>query len=83
MPKLQIVLGVDIGGTNTKFGYVDKDGRCLAGTSMQTDADQPADHFFARLQEHSKALLESIEEECDISPRQNADGREPATPQNI
>jgi len=66
MPKLQIVLGVDIGGTNTKFGYVDREGRCLAGTSMQTDADKPAEHFFARLQENSKALLESIEEECEL-----------------
>ena len=67
MPKSQVVLGIDIGGTNTKFGYVDREGNCLAGTSIQTGADQPAQHFFNRLQENAKALLEKIGEECEIA----------------
>ncbi len=41
-----VVLGVDIGGTNTKFGFVDREGKCLASSSMPTDADQPAGQFF-------------------------------------
>jgi glucokinase len=30
MLRTEITLGVDIGGTNTVFGYVDRKGRCLA-----------------------------------------------------
>ena len=41
-----VVLGVDIGGTNTKFGYVDREGKCLASASMPTNAHQPAGQFF-------------------------------------
>jgi glucokinase len=67
MAKLQVVLGVDIGGTNTKFGYVDRQGRCLAGTSMETDARQPAEHFFDRLQENTKLLLKNVKEECMVA----------------
>jgi glucokinase len=67
MPKLQVVLGIDIGGTNTKFGYVDREGRCLAGTSVQTDAQQPAEQFFGQLQKNAKLLLESVEEECELA----------------
>ena len=61
MPKLQVVLGIDIGGTNTKFGYVDRKGRCLTGTSTQTDAHQPAGQFFDQLQKNAGLLLETID----------------------
>jgi len=67
MAKLQVVLGVDIGGTNTKFGYVDRQGRCLAGTSMETDAHQPAEQFFDRLQENAKLLLKNVKDECGVA----------------
>ena len=56
----EIVLGVDIGGTNTKLGYVDRLGRCLASASIPTDADQPATVFFRRLQQSAKELLQSL-----------------------
>jgi len=55
-----VVLGVDIGGTYSKFGFVDRDGNCLASTSIPTSADQPAESFFKRLQESSKLLLGSF-----------------------
>lgn len=67
MPKSQVVLGIDIGGTNTKFGYVDREGRCLAGSSMETDARQPAGQFFDRLHEDTKLLLEKTEEDCELA----------------
>jgi glucokinase len=67
MPKLQVVLGVDIGGTNTKFGYVDREGRCLAGASMPTESHRPAGLFFNRLLENSKLLLENMKEECELA----------------
>ncbi len=55
-----VALGVDIGGTNTKFGYVDRKGRCLANASMPTEAHKPADLFFERLRENSGILLRSL-----------------------
>ncbi len=61
-----VVLGVDIGGTNTKFGYVDGLGKCLGSASIPTNANQPADIFFDRLQESSKILLRSLPEECRL-----------------
>jgi len=67
MPKKQVVLGVDIGGTNTKFGFVDRDGTCLAASSIETDSNHPAEEFFGRLQENYELLLKTIEEECELA----------------
>jgi glucokinase len=46
MNQKEVVLGVDIGGTNTKFGYVDKTGNLLAEAVIPTEADRPAEEFF-------------------------------------
>jgi glucokinase len=59
----KVVLGIDIGGTNTKFGYVDRTGNCLATSSMPTHAQQPAEEFFSRLQRESKQLFEKLSKE--------------------
>ncbi len=60
MDTRQVVLGVDIGGTNTKFGLVDRQGRCLAAASIGTESHHPAERFFGRLQEASRQLLGSL-----------------------
>jgi glucokinase len=57
-----VVLGIDIGGTNTKYGYVDRMGHCLANASMPTFADQSPETFFARLHEKSASLFRSLPE---------------------
>jgi glucokinase len=61
-----VVLGVDIGGTNTKFGYVDRTGKCLASASISTDAQEPAELFFERLHVSSQNLLQSLTQECRL-----------------
>src|SRR4028118_2178375 len=38
MSKTEVALGIDIGGTNTKIGFVDRAGNCLVATSMPTVA---------------------------------------------
>jgi glucokinase len=63
----KVVLGIDIGGTNSKFGYVDRKGNCLAGASIPTDAHQPAEFFFKRLQENSRALFDKLASECELA----------------
>jgi glucokinase len=55
-----LVLGVDLGGTNTSFGLVDRSGRCLARGTMATDSRFPVTHFFQRLHENSQALLAGL-----------------------
>jgi glucokinase len=58
--EISVVLGIDIGGTNTKFGYVTSEGKCLASISMATEASQPADLFFKRLYDNSLQLMYSL-----------------------
>jgi glucokinase len=66
MAAIEIALGVDIGGTNTVFGYVDRKGNCLASASMPTNAHQKAELYFDRLQEDAKTLLNSIKEKTQL-----------------
>ncbi|MDR1726939.1 MAG: ROK family protein [Acidobacteriota bacterium] len=55
--RKQVALGVDIGGTTAKMGYVDHEGNCLAsGASVSTGAKQAPAVFFKRLHEAAEAL---------------------------
>jgi glucokinase len=63
----KVVLGIDVGGTNAKFGYVDHEGKCLASTSIPTHGNQPAQSFFKRLHESSKALFGDLPKECELA----------------
>jgi len=60
MPKLSVALGIDIGGTNTVFGFVDKDGKCVAEASLPTNASESAYKFFERLFPKVDALYQTI-----------------------
>jgi glucokinase len=50
MNNNEMVLGIDIGGTTTTFGFVDRSGKRLATGVISTEAQQPADILVARLQ---------------------------------
>lgn len=47
--KSEVTLGIDIGGTNTAFGFVDIRGNCLAESSVLTNARNSAEDLFKRL----------------------------------
>lgn len=49
MNKTEVTLGIDIGGTNTVFGYVDRIGNCVFKSSLLTNGHESADHLFSRL----------------------------------
>lgn len=49
MDKKQLTLGIDIGGTNTVFGFVTSEGNYLPGKSIPTKGEQDAEKFLARL----------------------------------
>ena len=62
MDQSEVVLGVDIGGTNTKYGYVDKTGNLLAEGEMLTEAHRPSEEFFERLHNQAEILFQSKKE---------------------
>ncbi len=45
----KIAIGIDVGGTNTVFGFVDKEGNCIYESSIPTHSEQNADQLFERL----------------------------------
>ena len=47
--KIDVTLGIDIGGTNTVFGFVDRQGNCVAESSISTNPYEAAENLFARL----------------------------------
>ncbi|HVN49484.1 MAG TPA: ROK family protein [Bacteroidota bacterium] len=52
-----VVLGVDIGGTNTAMGIVGRSGTLIAETSIPTEAQKPAAVFFDRFHTQVETLL--------------------------
>ena len=67
MNKTEVVLGVDIGGTNTAFGYVDHDGNLITEAAMATEADRPSEVFFQRLHDQAEILFQSISDEHHLA----------------
>ncbi len=66
MAQVEVVLGVDIGGTTTVLGYVDRGGHILVDTSTPTHAHQPAAVFFERLHVSAEALVRRTGEEYQL-----------------
>jgi glucokinase len=58
--KIDVTLGIDIGGTNTVFGFVDRDGNCITESSIPTNAKEEAPKLFVRLAPAIKELYSSI-----------------------
>lgn len=47
-----LVIGIDIGGTNTKFSLVNDKGEALSSMHFKTQADKPFESFCERLKTH-------------------------------
>lgn len=56
-----VMAGIDIGGTNTVFGLVDREGQILAEGHMSTSVYEDADAFLESLAVHVLALVEAAE----------------------
>ncbi len=66
MLKKEVTLGIDIGGTNTKVGIVDRDGECLANSVMATRADEPIEFFLPRLYHTIDAMVLPFTESVNL-----------------
>ncbi|MEQ9441253.1 MAG: ROK family protein [Cyclobacteriaceae bacterium] len=63
-----VALGIDIGGTNTKFGFVDHDGHMYGETSVSTIKTAPGDveAYLKYVYEEIEKLRDTIDEELNI-----------------
>lgn len=66
MKKQKIILGVDIGGTNTAMGYVDRSGQVIWESSIDTRADQGAEALFSRIKKQTKTSLKDLEDQYQL-----------------
>ncbi len=64
--KQQVVLGIDIGGTNTVFGFVTEEGMIIADSCMLTHGHEPADKFFPRLFTEIDKLRASLDKPLEL-----------------
>jgi glucokinase len=67
MNKLNVVLGIDIGGTFTKFGFVDKAGTFISEDSIPTNASEPAELFFPRLFSKVDEVFSSLQKKYNLT----------------
>lgn len=61
-----VVLGIDIGGTYTKYGIVDKDGHCLKENFISTDKYSDFDVYLENLHTEIEETFSSIQEDIKI-----------------
>jgi len=59
--KQKVVLGIDIGGTNTAFGFVDEEGKLLVEFSFPTHSQESAGKLFSRLHPEVNKLFSPFE----------------------
>ncbi|MEK7250945.1 MAG: ROK family protein, partial [Bacteroidota bacterium] len=55
-----VAIGIDIGGTNTAIGVVNREGICLADTSITTGAYEDVKDFVRALHERIQVLLQKL-----------------------
>lgn len=66
MSKMKTVIGIDIGGTNTVFGFVDKEGKIIYESSIPTRAHEKAELLFERLFGKIKEDFKKFENEYEL-----------------
>ncbi len=66
MAKKEIVVGIDIGGTNTIFGFVDRGGNILAEDRLKTNHYEEIEVYVAALYEKIMVASHKIMEEVEI-----------------
>jgi len=56
----QLAIGIDIGGTGTKFGIVDKEGNVLFSSEMSTKKHATIESFITDLHKHLAPLIDNV-----------------------
>jgi glucokinase len=66
MNKIDITVGVDIGGTNTAIGFVDRNGKCHSEGVISTNGKEEAVKFFSKLHEKIDNMYTELSEEFQL-----------------
>lgn len=66
MEKKEVTLGIDIGGTNTKLGILDREGEILVDTKIPTRAEEHVTSFLPRLYDTINNLYTPLATECNL-----------------
>ncbi len=64
--KKQVVVGIDIGGTFTKYGLVDKKGNLFLENSIPTDTHDTAEEFVTEFKKHLDTQMASSDYHFEI-----------------
>lgn len=64
--KTDVVLGIDLGGTQTKIGFVKKDGTVLGWDVFSSLSDRDFIHFINQLKVKYDALEKSVDEKMNV-----------------
>ncbi len=56
----QLAIGIDIGGTGTKFGIVDREGNVLFSSDMSTRGYETIEEFIAELHKNVQPLIDNV-----------------------
>jgi glucokinase len=56
----QLAIGIDIGGTGTKFGIVDREGNVLFSSHMSTRGFETIEEFITELQKNVQPLIDNV-----------------------
>ena len=62
----KVALGIDIGGTNTKFGFVDAGGEIFGERSILTDDDGSFDNYLKQLNDAIESSRKELEFETEL-----------------
>jgi len=62
----EVAIGIDIGGTFTKFGIVNEEGLILAHGSIPTESDRGPRDFLERLYHHISYSIKSLDYDTEI-----------------
>ena len=64
--KKEVVLGIDVGGTFTKYGLVDTEGNLFLENSIETDIHEEAKDFVTAFKDHLDQKLQAADMGFDI-----------------
>lgn len=66
MTNKQVVVGIDIGGTNSVFGFVDREGNILAEEKIKTCHYEEAEVYVAALYEKIMVTKQRLDDEVEL-----------------
>ncbi|NCE72449.1 ROK family protein [Odoribacter sp. Z80] len=65
--KKQVALGIDIGGTNTAFGFIDKEGNYMAEGNISTNNHEDINDYLKELHMEIEKVLDTIRNEVELT----------------